>query len=74
MNVTEIKEAVESGKTVCWSNDGYVVIKDEKGQWLLKFIPSDHCVGLTWRDEVTLNGKENFISNRIKVFSACSME
>jgi hypothetical protein len=59
MNVTEIKEAVESGKTVCWSNDGYIVLKDKKGQWLLKFIAGNgHCIGLTWADEITLNGKE----------------
>ncbi|MDA3798922.1 MAG: hypothetical protein PF692_07570 [Kiritimatiellae bacterium] len=59
MNVTEIKQAVESGKTVCWENDSYVVVKDKIGQWLIHFVPGDgNYIGLTWRDEVTLNGKE----------------
>jgi hypothetical protein len=57
MTLSEIKAAVEAGRTVCWHNSGYRVIKDNLGQWLIIFIPNQHCVGLTWRDGVTLNGK-----------------
>ena len=57
MNLEEIKAAVEAGKTVHWSNTLYVVIKDSIGQWLIKCTDNDHCVGLTHRDGVTMNGK-----------------
>lgn len=57
MNLAEIKAAVESGKTVCWSNRGYVVVKDRIGQWLIQFLTNGHCIGLTWTDGRTLNGK-----------------
>jgi hypothetical protein len=26
-------------------------------QWLIKCELNDHCIGLTWRDGVTMNGK-----------------
>ena len=57
MTLEEIKAAVNAGKIVCWSGDGYRVIKDSMGQWLIQFIPNGYCVGLTWRDGITLNGK-----------------
>jgi hypothetical protein len=57
MNVGEIKAAVEAGHTVCWSNPSYEVVKDSIGQWLIKHA-NGHCIGLTWRDGVTLNGNE----------------
>jgi Tfp pilus assembly protein PilX len=57
MNVHEIKQAVDSGKKVYWSNLGYQVIKDSIGQYLIKHI-CGHCIGLTWQDGTTLNGKE----------------
>ena len=58
MTLPEIKAAVLEGKTVCWSNTGYIVIRDNIGQWLIKFTPNDFYIGLTHRDGITLNGKE----------------
>lgn len=57
MTLSEIKTAVESGKIVHWSSTYYTVIKDKIGQWLIK-CDNGHCIGLTWTDEVTMNGKE----------------
>ena len=57
MNVNEIKKAVDEGKQVHWSNVGYTVIKDNIGQYLIQHW-NGHCIGLTWADNVTLNGKE----------------
>jgi hypothetical protein len=59
MNLHEIKSAVEAGLPVHWSNDGYKVIKDKIGQFLVIFEPNQSCIGLTWKDGVTLNGKES---------------
>lgn len=57
MNLQEIKNAVLSGVKVCWHNPAYEVIKDSKDQWLIKHA-AGHCIGLTWADDVTLNGKQ----------------
>jgi hypothetical protein len=57
MNLEEIKQAVEAGHTVHWASEGYVVIRDEIGQWLIRCLPNGHCIGLTRRDGVTMNGK-----------------
>lgn len=56
MTLKQIKEAVEAGKRVFWVNKSYEVIKDCIGQWLIVCHLNDHCIGLTHRDEVTLNG------------------
>ena len=58
MTLNEIKYAVETGRSVHWANDGYSVIKDNLGQFLVIFEPNQSCIGLTWRDGITLNGKE----------------
>lgn len=68
MSLSEIKAAVEAGKTVCWANDGYKVIKDSKNQWLIAWNhgqSNPSYTGLTWKDGVTMNGKEEefFILN-----------
>lgn len=65
MSLTEIKAAIEAGKTVHWANEGYLVIKDKIGQFLIKFSSNGSCIGLTHRDGVTLNGKpeEFFIAS-----------
>lgn len=55
MTLQEIKQVLEEGKKVYWSNTSYEVIKDSKGQYLIK--SNNHCIGLTWNDGVTLNGK-----------------
>ena len=59
MTLQEIKDAVNSGKNVCWKNEFYEVIVDKKGQWLIKCHMNGSCIGLTWSDDVTLNGKES---------------
>lgn len=56
MNIQEIKQAIAEGKKVYWSNLAYEVILDSKGQYLIK--SGSHCIGLTWADGITLNGKE----------------
>lgn len=60
-----IKTLVDNGIPVYWSNTGYSVIKDSIGQYLIKFLWNDSCIGLTHQDGVTLNGKpeEFFIYN-----------
>lgn len=60
MTLTEIKEAVDNGKIVCWANDRYRVIKG-KFDYLIGWDiggRQENYIGLTWRDGVTLNGKE----------------
>jgi hypothetical protein len=57
MTVQEIKTAVDNGKTVHWSNELYTVIKDKIGQYLI-VCTNGYCIGLTWMDNTTLNGKE----------------
>ena len=59
MTLQEIKEAVLAGKTVHWATNAYVVINDEIGQWLIKCLINDSCIGLTWRDGVNMNVKES---------------
>ena len=58
MNLKQIKEAVESGKKVYWSHKGYEVIKDSLNEFLIICTSNQYCIGLTWADEVTLNGDE----------------
>ncbi|WP_210499202.1 hypothetical protein [Vibrio crassostreae] len=58
MTLAEIKAAVEAGKKVHWGNEAYTVIKDEVGQFLIICSINNDCVGLTWTDNTTLNGKE----------------
>ena len=56
MTLEQIKQAVESGKTVHWSSGLYAVIKDSLGQFLIICKANGYCIGLTWRDGITLNG------------------
>ena len=60
MDLSEIKAAVDAGQTVHWSNEGYTVIKDSAGQYLIAWRrgkPGENFIGLTHRDGVTLNGR-----------------
>jgi hypothetical protein len=57
MNLDQIKAAIEAGKKVCWRTFGYEVIKDTIGQYLIRCSYNGHCIGLTWSDGKTLNGK-----------------
>lgn len=67
MTLEEIKAAVLAGKTVHWSNPGYVVVHvagraDKDGtpaadRWLIRCAFNGSCIGLTWRDGTTVNGR-----------------
>jgi len=59
MNAQEIKEAVDAGKIVHWASCAYTVIKDHHNQYMIKCGMNGHCIGLTWLDDTTLNGKES---------------
>ena len=68
MTLQEIKTAVEEGKKVYWKNGSYQVIKDKIGQWLIKH-SGGHCIGLTWQDEITMNGEEkDFFIQHFPIF------
>ena len=59
MKIAEIKRAVDEGLKVHWQNREYVVISSSlHSRYLIRSIATGHCIGLTWADGVTLNGKE----------------
>ncbi len=57
MNLEQIIRAVENKETVCWSNHSYTVVNGGKAGYLIQH-SGGHCIGLTWADNKTLNGKE----------------
>lgn len=57
MNLQEIKTAIAEGKKVYWGNSSYEIIGNEKNGYVIKH-SQGHCIGLTWQDGKTLNGKE----------------
>lgn len=58
MTLEEIQQAVNDGKTVHWANENYVVLKGRTiQQWLVKCVSNGSCIGLTWADGKTMNGK-----------------
>jgi hypothetical protein len=58
MTLSEIKADVTSGRVVCWQSPAYQVINGADGkQWLILCTLNNHCIGLTWADGVTMNGK-----------------
>jgi hypothetical protein len=59
MTLQEIKNAVDEGRAVYHGDINYRVIKDSIGQYLIKCESNDYCIGLTWQDGQTLNGKNN---------------
>ncbi len=69
MTLEEIKNAVRAGKKVHWANEGYEIVlsyyKSGEEHWVINCIHNDSCIGLTWLNGVTLNGKEYefFIKN-----------
>ena len=52
----EIKTAVDNGLTVYNENENYKVVKDKIGQYLIVCERNDYCIGLTHKDNKTLNG------------------
>jgi hypothetical protein len=59
MTIAEIKAAVDAGRAVRWKNAAYRVIRDSLGQYLIRYEPNGHCIGLTNRDGDKLNGNES---------------
>lgn len=59
MNLKQIKQAIEDGKTVCWSSENYEVIKDSVPQYLIHSKFNNSYIGLVGLDGVTMNGKES---------------
>ena len=63
MNLEQIKKAVREGKKVHWASEAYEVIlshfNDGTEQWLIKCVFNGSCIGLTWADGKTMNGKES---------------
>ena len=57
MTLEQIKDAVLTGKRVCWGNTGYEV-RQRTNSWSIICIHNQHEIGLTWDDNVTMNGKE----------------
>lgn len=57
MTLNEIKAALAQGKRVFHQNANYEVIRDNLDQYLIKCRSNDYCIGLTWKDGKTLNGK-----------------
>jgi len=66
MTLTEIKQALKNGETVHWANRGYRVIHDSVGQYLILCDSNQSCIGLTWQDGATMNGRpsEFFVAKR----------
>lgn len=58
MTIEEIKAAVDAGFSVHWANEGYVVHRDDLGQYLITFRRNGHSIGLTDRSGIRLNGEE----------------
>jgi hypothetical protein len=63
MNLQEIKDAVESGKTVHFASEDYAVLKyalrDGSHMWIISHQPNGKMIGdigLTLEDGVTVNG------------------
>ena len=47
MNLEQIKKALKNGLKVYWENDGYEVLKDKLGRYLVVFKHNGYTVGLT---------------------------
>ena len=58
MTVDEIKQAVDAGQTVHWATGAYEVKKDRANGYYILCTVNQNVIGLTHRDEITLNGKE----------------
>ena len=54
-NVTEIKAAVDGGKSVYWKNQGYAVRKNDNGHYYIIFTPNGYTTGLTHTDGLTMS-------------------
>ena len=60
MTLQEIQNAVMAGHTVHWENTAYVVeYAPDIDEFLIRCTLNDSCIGLTWRDGTTMNGRED---------------
>lgn len=55
--INNIKNAVRNGHKVYWKNKSYQVILDCLGQFLIKYMPNNSCIGLTDWTGKKLNGE-----------------
>jgi len=69
MTLEEIKTAVDAGDRVHWVNSGYVVTRDDLGQYLITFTRNGSAIGLTNRDGTRLTGEPEdfFIEKNVEV-------
>jgi hypothetical protein len=69
MTLEDIKAAVDAGNRVHWVNSGYVVTRDDLGQYLITFTRNGSAISLTSRDGTRLNGEpdEFFIGESAEV-------
>lgn len=59
MKLPEIRRAVDEGLRVYWQNLEYEVVRSSTHPlYFIRSSATGHCIGLTWADGVTLNGKE----------------
>ena len=59
MTISEIKQAVDEGKTVCWKNPGYTVRKNTLGEYIIRSAMTGHCIGLDYDNGTKMNGEES---------------
>lgn len=59
MTLQEIKQAILSGKTVHWCNERYTVKIGAADYFYIIDKYNGSCVGLTYRDGITLNGSQD---------------
>lgn len=60
MTLQEIQAAVMAGQTVHWENTAYVVkYAPAIDEFLIHCLLNETSIGLTWKDGVTMNGKED---------------
>lgn len=59
MTLTEIKDAVDAGKTVYWKQTNYIVIKSRTGEYLIQCKNNNDCIGLAGMNNNVMNGNEN---------------
>ena len=69
MTLEKIKAAVDAGNRVHLVNSGYVVTRDDLGQYLFTFTRNGSAIGLTSRDGTRLNREpdEFFIEESAEV-------
>lgn len=59
MTLAEILRAVDEGMPVHWQGPGWLVERRVGGDaCIIRCLSTGHCIGLTWADGMTLNGKE----------------